>query len=106
MVEKVEKDFGRVDILVNNSGTAWGASPESAKLEDWNRVIQTNLTEAFLCSQQVGKIMIKQKSGKIINISSMAGMLSSSGELLDAISYSASKGALNALTRDLAVKWA
>ena len=106
MAERVEKEFGSADILVNNSGTAWAASPEDAKLEDWNRVIETNLTGAFLCSQRVGRIMIRQKSGKIINVSSIAGMLGFRGELLDTISYSASKGALNALTRDLAVKWA
>lgn len=104
--EKVKREFGRVDILVNNSGTAWAAPPEDVKLDDWNRVIGTNLTGAFLCSQSVGRTMIKQRRGKIINVSSIAGSLGSRSELLDAISYSVSKGALNALTRDLAVKWA
>lgn len=106
LAEKLEKEFGRADVLVNNSGTAWATPPEDVKLVDWDRVIETNLTGAFLCSQSVGRIMIKQRRGKIINISSIAGSLGSRSELLDAISYSVSKGALNALTRDLAVKWA
>jgi gluconate 5-dehydrogenase len=97
--------FGRIDILINNAGAAWGAPPEEMRLEDWNKVVATNLTGTFLCSQAVGKVMIRQKRGKIINIASVAGMAGSPPEL-QAIGYSASKGAVISFTRDLARKWA
>jgi len=97
--------FGGIDILINNAGTSWGASAEEMRLEHWNKVIATNLTGTFLCSQAVGRIMIGQKRGKIINIASIAGMAGSPEEL-DAIGYAASKGGVVAFTRDLARKWA
>jgi NAD(P)-dependent dehydrogenase (short-subunit alcohol dehydrogenase family) len=61
------KQFGRLDILINNAGTSWGAPVEAMTLEQWNKVIETNLTGTFLFSQAAGKIMISQRSGKIIN---------------------------------------
>lgn len=71
--------FGRIDILINNAGTSWGARAEDMRLEDWNKVIETNLTGTFLCSQAVGRVMIAQRRGKIINIASIAGMAGSPG---------------------------
>src|ERR1700720_489355 len=97
--------FGRIDILINNAGTSWGAPTEEMRLEHWNKVLETNLTGTFLCSQAVGKIMIGQKRGKIINIASVAGMAGSPPEL-QAIGYAASKGGVITFTRDLARKWA
>src|ERR1019366_5640855 len=97
--------FGRIDILINNAGTSWGAPVEEMRLEDWNKVIETNLTGTFLCSQAVGKVMIGQRRGKIINIASIAGMAGSPPEL-EAIGYSASKGGVITFTKDLARKWA
>ena len=97
--------FGGIDILINNAGTSWGAPAEEMRLEHWNKVIETNLTGTFLCSQAVGKVMIARKGGKIINIASIAGMAGSPEEL-DAIGYSASKGGVITFTRDLARKWA
>jgi NAD(P)-dependent dehydrogenase (short-subunit alcohol dehydrogenase family) len=105
VVEATLSRFGRIDILVNNAGTSWGAPAEEMGLEQWNKVIATNLTGTFLCSQAVGKVMIRQKRGKIINIASVAGMAGSPPEL-QAIGYSASKGAVITFTRDLARKWA
>ena len=98
------KEFGRVDILINNAGTSWGAPVEAMTLEQWNKVIETNLTGTFLFSQAVGKIMIARRRGKIINIASVAGLRGSSPKL-PAIGYSASKGGVIAFTRDLASKW-
>jgi NAD(P)-dependent dehydrogenase (short-subunit alcohol dehydrogenase family) len=98
------KQFGRVDILINNAGTSWGAPVEAMTLEQWNKVIETNLTGTFLFSQAVGKIMISQRSGKIINIASIAGLRGSPPKF-SAIGYSASKGGVIAFTRDLACKW-
>ncbi len=97
--------FGGIDILINNAGVSWGAPVEEMSLEHWNKVIETNLTGTFLCSQAVGKVMIGQKRGKIINIASIAGMGGSPPDL-QAIGYSASKGGVIVFTRDLARKWA
>ena len=98
------KHFGRIDILINNAGTSWGAPVETMTLEQWNKVIETNLTGTFLFSQAVGKVMIGQRRGKIINIASVAGLRGSSPKL-PAIGYSASKGGVIIFTKDLASKW-
>jgi len=96
--------FGRIDILINNAGTSWGAPVESMTLEQWNKVIETNLTGTFLFSQAVGRTMIAQRSGKIINIASVAGLRGSSPKF-SAIGYSSSKGGVIIFTKDLACKW-
>lgn len=104
-VEATVSRFGRIDILINNAGASWGAPIEDMRLEHWNKVIETNLTGTFLFCQAVGKIMVPQRSGKIINISSVAGLRGSSPEF-HAIGYHASKGGLIIFTKDLACKWA
>jgi len=105
MADDVVAQFSRIDILINNAGTSWGAPVEQMKLEDWNKVIETNLTGTFLCSQAVGKVMLKQKRGKIINIASVSGLGGAPPEL-PAIGYHASKGGVITFTKDLACKWA
>jgi NAD(P)-dependent dehydrogenase (short-subunit alcohol dehydrogenase family) len=97
--------FGRIDILINNAGVSWGAPVEEMRLEHWHKVIETNLTGTFLCSQAAGRVMLGQRCGKIINIASVAGMAGAPDEL-QAIGYSASKGGIITFTRDLARKWA
>ena len=62
-VETTVRELGRLDILVNNAGVAWGAPAEAMKLEDWNRVLQTNLTGTFLCAQAAGRVMMEQGGG-------------------------------------------
>jgi len=104
VVDAAVKQFGRIDILVNNAGTSWGAPTEEMTLEQWNKVIETNLTGTFLLSQAVGKIMIAQRRGKIINIASVAGLRGSPPKF-SAIGYSASKGGVVIFTKDLACKW-
>ena len=96
--------FGRIDVLINNAGTSWGAPVESMTLEQWNKVIETNLTGTFLFSQAVGRAMIAQRRGKIINIASVAGLRGSSPKF-SAIGYSSSKGGVIIFTKDLACKW-
>jgi len=105
VAEAAAAEFGRIDILINNAGASWGAPVEEMKLEHWNKVIETNLTGTFLFSQAVAKQMIAQRSGKIINIASVAGLRGSPPEM-QAAGYQASKGGIITLTKDLACKWA
>jgi len=105
VVDATIAQFGRVDVLINNAGISWGAPVEEMRLEDWNKVIETNLTGTFLCAQAVGKVMIRQGRGKIINIASVAGLGGAPAEL-PAIGYHASKGGVISFTKDLACKWA
>ncbi len=104
VVESTVSQFGRIDILINNAGTSWGAPVEEMQLEHWNKVIETNLTGTFLFSQAVGKVMVPQRRGKIINIASVAGLRGAPPEF-QAIGYHASKGGVIAFTHDLACKW-
>ena len=105
VVEETLAKFGRIDILINNAGVSWGAPVEEMTLEQWDKVLSTNLTGTFLFCQAVAKAMAAQASGKIINIASVAGLSGASPEL-QAIGYHASKGGVIAFTRDLACKWA
>jgi gluconate 5-dehydrogenase len=106
-VDAAENELGPVDLLVNNSGTSWGAPAAEMPLEAWRKVMEVNATGAFLCSREVGRRLIERGApGAILNVASIAGLRGSPPEVLDAVGYSASKGALVAMTRDLAVKWA
>lgn len=105
VVAKTMEKFGRIDILVNNSGASWGAPVEEMPLEAWHKVMNVNVTGTFLMSQAVGRVMIEQKGGKIINIASVAGLQGSNPKYMNAIGYNASKGAVVTFTKDLAVKW-
>ena len=106
MVDAVIGYFGRIDILMNNAGASWGAAAEEHSLEAWNKVLSTNLTGAFLVSQQVGaKSMIPNKSGAIINVASIAGFRGQLGPM-QTIAYNTSKGGLINFTKALAAEWA
>ncbi|HEX7285247.1 MAG TPA: SDR family oxidoreductase [Candidatus Angelobacter sp.] len=106
LVDAAVAQFGRIDILINNAGISWGTPVEQMSLADWNKVLETNLTGTFLCSQAAGKVMIKQGGGKIINVASVAGLRGAPPETVQAIGYHASKGGVISFTKDLAWKWA
>ncbi|MBM7691331.1 gluconate 5-dehydrogenase [Peribacillus deserti] len=105
VIEETTSTFGRIDILVNNSGATWGAPAAEMPLEAWKKVIDVNVTGTFLMSQAAGNVMIKQQSGKIINIASVAGLGGVDPRVMDTIGYNTSKGAVITFTKDLAVKW-
>jgi len=102
MVRRVMAEFGRIDILINSAGIVIIKPTVEYTVEEWERVIRVNLEGVFICCKQVGKVMIQQKRGKIINISSVRGL---QGRANDP-SYPASKGGVNLLTKSLAIEWA
>ena len=106
VVRRTVEELGGVDVLVNNAGTVWGASPEDMPLEGWQKVIDVNLTGVFLFAQAAGRVMIERGGGAIVNIASVAGLQGGPPEIMNTIVYNASKGGVIAFTRDLACKWA
>jgi NAD(P)-dependent dehydrogenase (short-subunit alcohol dehydrogenase family) len=105
-VDDTVSRFGGIDILVNNAGLSWGAPSLEFPLDKWELVLGVNLTGVWLMSQAVAPRMIERGGGKIVNVSSITAQLGIEPELQDTVSYNASKGGVDALTRDLAVKWA
>jgi|SRR5215218_727488 len=101
MVEAVMGEFGRVDVLVNNAGISLIKPAEETATADWRRVIEVNLTGPFLMCRGFGKEMLRQGSGSIVNVSSVAGLLG----VADRAAYNASKHGLVGLTRTLAAEW-
>lgn len=102
MVQSTLQAHGRVDILVNNAGMNIRKQPQSYALAEWNEVMQTNLTSAFVCSQAVYGAFEKNRAGKIINIGSMMSLFGASF----ATPYAASKGGMVQMTKALACAWA
>ena len=102
MVERVQRELGRIDILVNNAGITVRKPPHVLSIEEWNSIIQTNLTSAFVCSQTVYPAMKAAGGGKIINIGSMMSIFGASFSP----AYAASKGGIVQFTRSCACAWA
>jgi 2-deoxy-D-gluconate 3-dehydrogenase len=102
MVERTLRELRRIDILVNNAGINIRKAPHALALDEWESVIKTNLTSAFLCSQAVHPAMKAAGGGKIINIGSMMSIFGASF----APAYAASKGGIVQFTRSCAVAWA
>lgn len=102
MVENVTKEFGRIDILINNAGVGITKFALELTEEEWDKVVDTNLKGVFFCAQAVARVMKEQKYGKIINISSLAGVKGSNAMA----PYCASKAGVINLTRALAKEWA
>ena len=102
MVEQTLAAFGRLDILVNNAGISAVAEAEYMTSDQWQSVIDTNLTALFRCAQSAGRRMLAAGHGKIINIASMYGI--SAASYVSQVSYVASKSGVLGLTRELAVE--
>lgn len=98
MIDEIIKEFGRIDILVNNAGITKDGLMLRMTDEDFDRVIDVNLKGTFNCTKYVSKYMLKQKSGKIINISSVVGLSGNAGQL----NYSASKAGIIGITKSAA----
>jgi 3-oxoacyl-[acyl-carrier protein] reductase len=101
-VAQTVKTFGRIDLLVNNAGYRIRAPLEDLPRQEWDAMVQTNLTGVFLFSQAAGRVMIRQRAGKIVNVSSVAGRTGSRGMAC----YAATKAAVNVLTQSLGAEWA
>jgi 3-oxoacyl-[acyl-carrier protein] reductase len=102
LIQNILDQFGTVDVLVNNAGITKDTLMIRMKLEDWQAVIDLNLTGVFLCTRAVGKIMLKRKKGRIINISSVSGLMGNPGQA----NYSAAKAGVIGLTKTLAKEFA
>lgn len=98
LVDKAVETFGKLDILVNNAGFTRPAMMVKMTEDQWDQVVDIHLKGAFLCSQAAGKLMKEQKSGKIINVTSVAGLVGTVGQ----INYSAAKGGIISMTKSIA----
>ena len=106
LVDAAVKEFGRLDILVNNAGLAWAADAMDYPMDKWQKVMDLNVTGLFQLSAMAARVMKEQGGGRIINMTSVAGFFGSTPGSQNTIAYNTSKGAVVAMTRDLAVKWA
>lgn len=104
IVEETLASFGKIDVLVNNAGIVRNAKAEEMSFKDWSDVINVNLHGVFLMAQAVGKVMIQQRKGSIVNISSMSGIIVNTPQCQS--SYNASKAAVISLTKSMAAEWA
>lgn len=102
-VEKTIEAFGKIDVLINNAGICIHRNAEDMTWDEWHKVIDVNLNGVFNMAQAVGREMIRQKSGSIINISSMSGIIANTPQ--GQCAYNASKGGVIMLTKSLASEW-
>ena len=102
VVAETMREFGRIDLLVNNAGYRIRAPLADLPRDEWDAMIGTNLTGVFLCCQAVGRVMIRQGAGKIVNITSVAGRTGSRGMA----AYAAAKAGVTTLTQSLGAEWA
>jgi NAD(P)-dependent dehydrogenase (short-subunit alcohol dehydrogenase family) len=104
LIAAAQERFGSIDVLVNNAGVAHPQPAEQESLDEFKRILDTNINGVFLCSQRCSRVMLAAGKGVIVNIASVLGMVGA-GQIPQA-SYTASKGAVVNLTRELAAQWA
>ena len=104
MADKAKQRFGRVDILVNNAGIAHNAPAEDMTLDAWDRMVRINLTSVFLCCQAVGRVMIAQGGGSIVNVGSLSAKIVNFPQ--KQAHYNAAKAGVHLFSKCLAVEWA
>ena len=102
VVARTVDEFGRIDLLVNNAGYRIRSPLEDLPRDEWDAMVRINLTGVFLFSQAVGRVMIRQRSGKIVNVSSVAGRTGARGMA----AYAAAKAGVTVLTQSLGAEWA
>ena len=102
VVARTEEEFGRIDVLVNNAGYRIRARLEDLPRAEWDAMVRTNLTGVFLFCQAAGRVMIRQRGGKIVNVTSVAGRSGSRG----LAAYAAAKAGVTTLTQSLGAEWA
>jgi len=105
-VDETAGRFGGLDLLINNAGISWGAPSLEYPEERWRQVLDVDLTAAWRICQAAAPRMIERGGGRIVMVSSVAGLVGTSPEVQDTVAYAAAKAGLIGLTRDLAVKWA
>jgi NAD(P)-dependent dehydrogenase (short-subunit alcohol dehydrogenase family) len=101
MAADVKSTFSRIDVLVNNAGISCITPAEKTSVAEWRRVLDINLLGTFLCCREFGRMMLSQRSGSIVNIASVAGLLG----VAERAAYNASKHGVVGLTRTLAAEW-
>ena len=106
LTRRVLDHYGRIDVLVNNAGAAWGAAAEDFPLEGWTKVIDLNVTGLFLLTQAVAReAFLKQGGGAVVNLASIEGLLGHHPDRIGTIAYNTAKGAVINMTRALAAEW-
>lgn len=105
-VDAILSHFGRIDILVNNAGATWGAPAEDHPLKGWSKLLEVNMTGAFLMSQEVArKAMIPASYGRILFTASVAGLFGNDARMFNTVAYNASKHGVVGLMKQLASEW-
>jgi NAD(P)-dependent dehydrogenase (short-subunit alcohol dehydrogenase family) len=102
--QAIAAERGQIDVLVNNAGVALREAAVTLSLADWERIVRINQTAVFLCSREAGRVMIDRRSGRIVNVASIMGLVG--GGFYPNLPYHATKGAVVNMTRALAAEWA
>ncbi len=107
VVARTVAELGRLDVVVSSAGRSWGAPAIDHPADAFRHVVDVNLTGLFLVARAAARVMVEQgRGGRIVNVASTAAFGGKRAEVMDAVAYTASKGGVVSLTRDLAVKWA
>ena len=105
-VDATCEEFGSIDILVDNAGASWSGASEDIPLSGWSKIVNVNLTGAFLAAREAGRVMLEQGNGAIIFVASTGGLTSFAPDRAQIVPYTTTKAAMIHLARDLAAQWA